>query len=456
MDDIQGKRCLFQIKIGDDYTTALCWKSVNASFDTEVKEITTRGDGRFKDFDYKSITYKVNGEGVTQFQNGLNATLFDFVAWQKEFKEIDYRVLYQSPVGLKVLRGIAIIENCSINAQVGQVSDGSIALLGKGEPLLEDAIPDLFDLFISIAGNDAIQASMRFKLLNVDGDTVFDSALLPESETNHLPNPTTVVVKVQKGDYAYWWQVITESDGNSIEVTLPAPEITNFNQGNNSAGTYPVLKDFNANRSVVVTLGTPTPPPACVDVAIVGTPTLPDGVVGEPYSYSFAITGSDPFTLSAITKPEWLIITIDQVNKLVIFSGTPDVAAVETTIAFNVDNCSTGSATIGQLVTIEEPAVPQVPISWGYDEVGSGNGVLRIYVNGVETVYAVANSSGDILVNAGDSIQAFVSGASGQTKDLSVFDGAVELFFGSGVATQTYIFGAVAGHSYAVLGTVTG
>lgn len=77
----------------------------------------------------------------------------------------------------------------------------------------------------------------------------------------------------------------------------------------------------------------------CEAAAIVGTPALPDATVGVAYSYSFEVTGTAPFTLGSIIKPDWMTVSIS--GTTVSFSGTPQVGDIGTGIAvgFDIQNC---------------------------------------------------------------------------------------------------------------------
>ena len=93
-------------------------------------------------------------------------------------------------------------------------------------------------------------------------------------------------------------------------------------------------------------LGTPqyvtiTVAPACVPVGISGSPVLPSATEGVAYTYSFALTGSAPFVLANIIKPNWMTIAITGGNN-VEFSGTPGPSDSGTGIEVNFDikNCS--------------------------------------------------------------------------------------------------------------------
>lgn len=76
----------------------------------------------------------------------------------------------------------------------------------------------------------------------------------------------------------------------------------------------------------------------CVPVAIVGSPSLPDGHSGVGYGYSFSVSGDSPFSLSAIVNPAWMTIAVT--GSSVGFTGTPDISDEGTAIpvSFTIDN----------------------------------------------------------------------------------------------------------------------
>lgn len=80
---------------------------------------------------------------------------------------------------------------------------------------------------------------------------------------------------------------------------------------------------------------------SCEVVGIAGTPLLPDGEVGVPYSYSISLTGAPLFTLFNIVKPSWMTVSLGGILDVntVHFTGTPDVAGA-VTVSFDVSNCS--------------------------------------------------------------------------------------------------------------------
>jgi len=89
-------------------------------------------------------------------------------------------------------------------------------------------------------------------------------------------------------------------------------------------------------------------PANCINVSG-GAYNPPDAIVGQAYNYTYAVTGTAPFTLSAITKPSWMTIGVSGSN--IVLGGTPPSSAAATgvTVAFTVNNCG---GNIGKTDTI--------------------------------------------------------------------------------------------------------
>lgn len=59
----------------------------------------------------------------------------------------------------------------------------------------------------------------------------------------------------------------------------------------------------------------------------VGGATLPDGVVGKPWSGAVAFVGASPVTVTVNSTPSWMTATVE--GSLVHLSGTPTVTGVQ-------------------------------------------------------------------------------------------------------------------------------
>lgn len=83
------------------------------------------------------------------------------------------------------------------------------------------------------------------------------------------------------------------------------------------------------------------------------------------YFYSYPITGTAPFILSAITKPSWMTISI--VGSAVVLGGTPPLgsAAVGQTVAFTVTNDCGNIDRTDLINTVELETGIQIQATWG-------------------------------------------------------------------------------------------
>lgn len=92
----------------------------------------------------------------------------------------------------------------------------------------------------------------------------------------------------------------------------------------------------------------------CVNVAYVpGHPfAMPDPVIGDPYTYDFEVTGTAPFFLANVVKPDWMDINI--VGNVIEFTGTPQIGdeGENIQVSLQVKNCVNGSINFNQTLNI--------------------------------------------------------------------------------------------------------
>lgn len=154
--------------------------------------------------------------------------------------------------------------------------------------------------------------------------------------TGTLPYTLSLVVKPA-------WMTITVSGNDIVFSGTP----TSGDVGSNIGVSFDIANDcglVTANKTINVT----TPP--CIAVVIVGSPVLPDATIDVPYSYSFDITGTAPFTLSAVSKPAWMTIAVS--GSSIVFSGTPSVSAIGEPIGFTINNCSSNTVVFEDIIDV--------------------------------------------------------------------------------------------------------
>ena len=90
----------------------------------------------------------------------------------------------------------------------------------------------------------------------------------------------------------------------------------------------------------------------CVDASFTGS--LPDGAIDVPYSFDLTLTGSAPFNLLNIVKPDWMTIAVE--GNVIHFTGTPDEAGNDIEVSFDIENCG-GIFPFDETVDITEECV---------------------------------------------------------------------------------------------------
>jgi hypothetical protein len=410
--DIQGKNCVFQLKIDDIYKTVVCAKSFTFNPVTDMKETTTVGSGFWKEFRPRKLSYTITFNGMLQIKSDISQehikTMLDY---QIGFLPLPYRIIYTDNSGnVMVVDGWVYVTSSLFDASPVNLVNGTVELQGNGSIDISDVIPDLVNINIVSLGDPSIVALFQFKLFDSAGAVVFDSGMLPGASGGNLTHPVNVTGQVQKGTYSLFWQGDAQSIGNAFQVDAPPTKSAIFNSGLTNESTYGVQDyDFTANRTVTFTLGTPTPPPSCVAPLVASGATLPDGQVGVSYSHSILVNGSQPFNITNVTKPTWLNINIVSGNTIIL-SGTPDASGTGITVSFDINNAC-GTASISDTIDIAAAPPTISTVNWSWSRLSS-TAFMRIYVNAILVIEALADDSGSFTVNPDDIIETQVMGGS--------------------------------------------
>lgn len=464
--DIQGKNCLFQLKIGDEYLTVVCAKSFTFNPVTDMKETTTVGSGFWKEFRPRKLSYTITFNGMLQVISLITQekikTMFDY---QIQFLPLVYRMLYYDNSGnVMNVNGTVYVTSNLFDASPVNLVNGTTEMQGTGAIEIFDFIQDFISMTVSVTGE--ADAKTRFILYKADGSVAYDTSILPEllPYGGWLLQGGSVTFDVQKGQYA--WGISTdevESDVNAFDLDITPAAHVDFTEADVDQNSLPTTYDFLTNKTAVFDIGPELPPPGCVPVAFVGTPSLPDAHALSPYTYSFSLTGSTPFSLSNVTKPSWMNISIHESTPgsgvyVVGFGGLPTIGSVGTgiTVSFDVTNAC-GTESLSDTINVTAPLGTPSHIDYSLNFTGGGvHGTLRIYVNSVQTVLTFVEGSGSLDVNAGDIVEAQLTGSTTYTKQLQVDDSiSGNLYNNTGTGPQSFTWTAVLGHDYTILADVT-
>lgn len=182
-DIIQGNDCLFQINTTGEFKTLVCSKSFLLSVETETKETTTRGDGGWRDYDYKTLGYTITLSGLLKLTDSEGRNTYnDLFQQQINFLEVQYRIIYTDPSGNNaIVAGTVIITRTALNTSAGSQVESDIEMIGKGSfgsfEISETTTVDFkiqstnFDATnLLTAGNNAYKVS-DFKILLTTSDS---------------------------------------------------------------------------------------------------------------------------------------------------------------------------------------------------------------------------------------------------------------------------------------------
>lgn len=111
--------------------------------------------------------------------------------------------------------------------------------------------------------------------------------------------------------------------------------------------------DINLDSECKQTFGCKATDCDCVAAGFTGS--LPDAAVGVAYSYDLALTGTAPFVLTDIVKPDWLNIVVD--GSVIHFTGMPDEAGEDVEVSFGIENCD-GTIEFDDTLVVTEECVP--------------------------------------------------------------------------------------------------
>jgi hypothetical protein len=406
MPKIQANNCLFQIDTDGEYKTVMCLRSFRISPSTIEKEITAPQDGKFKAYDYSQLSARVSIDGVLM-RDAVNRNLFDFAQAQLNFLEVKARAIFYDDTGEpKVFTALCMVSECSLEASAGQLASATVELLVSGEYTIEDALPEFINLRIRLYNNDTITAFFRMQLIDTTGTAIFQSDILPEANGGNLSNPIDITVPVPKGNWFYWFNVATNGVGNEFNLDAPPTKTSSFN-GNYTETSFPdTLYDFTADREASVGFGVNNPPPTCVAPAIASS-NLPNGISGRPWAGSVIVTGTVPFTVSNVTRPSWMEISIN--DGTISLSGLPTTGQ-DQEITFDISN-DCGTVNFSGAVDVFAD-LNSVVVNWeftlGADVLGSVS--FLIFKNGTTILTQTSSGSGSITASVLDVFQARIIG----------------------------------------------
>lgn len=450
---IQSNDCVFQIDMGSGFVDFLCFKSFTVNIVTDEKEITTVGDGMYKSFDYRVLSYTVNLNGGMRIPDSVVPTNFDLTQYQLGFLPVPFRCIYEDSNGdLRYIAGTAIVKNSNLLASASQIADATIDLLGDGALELGDSLQTFVNLTLQMTGADSETALVKFRLQDSNGDVIFRSDTLPQASGGNLSNPFNITTSIPSGTYYIYWWVQSNMVGNQFDLNAPPTLTSFFNNGTVVYSSFGVQQfDFTANRTAVWTLGIGSQPPTCVPPAIVSGLNNPSTSTGTPWTGIVTLSGSQPFNITNVVMPAGMTISLS--GNTVTFNWPSPVQGLNQDISFDATNACGTVSYADEIDVIANPN--SVNIVWNYTEPGTlpaSACVARLYVNATLFGTFTVTGSTSLTVIPGDVIEVQVSGPGLAAKRIEVIDSvAGEIYdittFG---LTHAFSFTTTLGHDYTI------
>jgi hypothetical protein len=378
--------------------------------------------------------------------------MFDY---QVGFLPLPYRLIYtDASSNVMVVDGWVYVTSTLLDASPVNLVNGTVELQGNGAIVVSDVIPDLIDINIVSLGDISILAQFQFKLFDANGAVVFDSGQLPGASGGNLTHPVNITGQVQKGMYSIFWQAYAQSVGNAFQLDAPPTKTELFNDLLINESTFGIQEyDFTANRLVSFTLGVPAPPPVCVAPGFTSGLNNPTATVSTYWIGTVVLSGSQPFSISNVTKPSWMSMAL--VGNVVTFEGNPD-AGIDQIISFDVSNaCGSNSYSDN----IDVSANPDgITVEFNYTVDGTVPALscnARLYINATLFTNFLTTNSATFIVNPGDVIEVQVAGSVLAIKHIDVQDtiaGEIHNQTATSI-TLTYTFATTIGHDYTINAT---
>jgi hypothetical protein len=138
--NVQGRDCIFKSNVLGTYLPVVCCKSFNIRITTGIVETTTQGTGQWESWDYDSLGYVIDLDGIIRTTD-TSPVLMDLLSAQVQFVEVGFQALFIDPNGVvRRARGTVIIESTVLAALVGDLGTGQVSLRGSGELILDNGV----------------------------------------------------------------------------------------------------------------------------------------------------------------------------------------------------------------------------------------------------------------------------------------------------------------------------
>lgn len=137
---VLGKNAILQLYKAGEYRDFAIATDITVDFKTETKSVKTIGDGVWSRVRPQSIGYTISLSGLIKVGEYDDPMAFDVLAYQTNFVDLQYRVIFEEGVKMKVIQGFAIVESSSFSGPSDGFATGTFNMTGNGEPYIMDGL----------------------------------------------------------------------------------------------------------------------------------------------------------------------------------------------------------------------------------------------------------------------------------------------------------------------------
>jgi hypothetical protein len=204
---VKGNDCILTFQLGETYNQVFCGKRFAINTETEVLETTTKGDGQYQDFDYHTLSYSIQIDGLMKWGEGYNA--FDVLSAQRTFMDVLYEMSWPDEVDpsiIWVMEGRVFVNTSTLGAVSSQIADHSFTFRGRGPYLLRNTAEPCYSAigagYLLITTNEPTSADTKVIVTTVSGDWASFNYSLDGGSIVNVPDNEFLVGVLTPGSHS--------------------------------------------------------------------------------------------------------------------------------------------------------------------------------------------------------------------------------------------------------------
>lgn len=230
---LQGRDVLMQFDIGGGFENFLCADTMALQVDTEMKEVSTIGDGAFRKYQPQKLGYSISLGGIIKMDD-VDPTSFVLLNYQLQKLPVPFRMLFSDPdsSNIKVVSGNLWKTQTVLTGNQDEFASDSSSFIGDGALVVSDSFTGCTAVITShsvTAGSgdsgDTLTIHLAFNVdtvrvdYNIDGGSTF--SLFPTS-SGHID---VVKVGVASGAHTITFTPVCANGetGTPVSDTYTAP-----------------------------------------------------------------------------------------------------------------------------------------------------------------------------------------------------------------------------------------